>query len=88
MDKTNGEVVLTMGVSNMDGITLYDSLILYIYDDPLVYAGNDTIIFADAQLELTSALAQYHEFVYWITTGDGVFNYDTTTKPCVFSGRC
>ncbi len=85
-DKQEGKVVLTMGVSAMGGIKLYDSLTLNIYDDPVAFAGNDTTIFADAQLDLTSAFSQYYESIHWVTTGDGVFNNDTLQNPVYSPG--
>ena len=75
-DMQHGEVVLILSVLNT-GVEKSDSLTLYIKDDPVVFAGNDTVIFADSELELLSALAQYQETTKWLSTGDGVFNNDT-----------
>ena len=76
-DMQIGKVVLTLGVEQTNEIKLYDSLTLYVYNEPVVFAGNDTTIFADSQLDLLFATARYQESIKWLSTGDGVFNNDT-----------
>ena len=79
-DKEQGKVILTISVT-ADETVKKDSLLLYIFDDPVVYAGNDTTILADEQLSLSSSGALYYEALFWSTTGDGTFDNDTILHP-------
>ena len=85
-DKATGKVVLTISVLSHD-VVKKDSLTLYIFDDPVVFAGNDTTLFADEQLTLSEAYALYYETVQWTTTGDGIFDNDTTMHPVYYPGE-
>lgn len=80
------EVVLTLEVLK-DGVVQTDHLTLNIIDDPFVFAGNDTVIFAGSDIELLTALAQYQETNKWLTGGDGVFNNDTLVNAIYTPGN-
>ena len=84
-DRENGKVILTLTVSNHERIK-QDNLTLYIYDDPEVFAGNDTTLLAGDQLDLSASEALFYETLVWSTTGDGSFDNDTILHPVYTPG--
>ena len=86
LDIENGTVSLSLNVEFEDK-TLVDSFILSIIKNPIAYAGNDTIIFADAEVNLIEATAHNYDGVKWLTGGDGSFNSDTLVNPVYYPGN-
>lgn len=85
VDLQTGKVWLTLTVYN-NGQALSDSLILTFIHEPQAYAGKDTTIFADSDLELGSAQALNENALYWASTGDGNFSNDTILNPVYTPG--
>jgi len=85
-DVQEGTVIITLHTL-FDGKTLSDSFILSIIGDPFVYAGNDTIVYFDADIDLSNAVALNYDQVQWISTGDGIFNNDTILNPIYTPGN-
>ncbi len=84
-DINNGKVVLSLNVVG-DNDTRTDSFLLKIINDPIAFAGNDTVVVADTGVGLTQARAYNYNYVDWITTGDGFFSDDTLVNPVYFPG--
>jgi hypothetical protein len=59
---------------------------LSIYDDPIAFAGNDTIVVEDEDIHLVEASAVNFESIIWITNGDGNFDNITLVNPTYFPG--
>ena len=59
---------------------------MLIIDDPIVFAGNDTIVIADTEIDLVEASAQNFDSIMWITSGDGSFNNNTLVNPVYSPG--
>lgn len=76
-DRQTGSVVLSLNVLRQ-GEWLSDSLTLHIFDDPTVYAGADTTLFADQELLINNANESNAAELLWISTGDGFFTSDTS----------
>jgi len=85
VDVQSGNVLLTLNVI-ADGDTLLDSFRLSIIDDPIAYAGNDTVVIADTDILLAEAKAENYNNVIWFTSGDGVFNFDSLVNPIYYPG--
>lgn len=85
-DLLNGEVFLTIIVLGSNNV-LYDSMNLFIIDDPEAYAGNDTIIFSGSQFIINDAITENQESLQWISSGDGSFNNDTIINPTYTPGE-
>ena len=85
-DKENGKVILTLAVTSY-GRVKKDNLTLYIFDDPEVFAGNDTTLLADEQLALSASEALFYETLVWTTSGDGIFDNDTVMHPVYTPGQ-
>jgi len=85
-DRENGKVILTLAVT-LAGRVKKDNLTLYIFDDPEVFAGNDTTLLADEQLALSASEALFYETLAWTTGGDGVFDNDTVMHPVYTPGQ-
>lgn len=84
-DYLNGGATLTMNViTNDDEFT--DSFDFSIVENPIIFAGNDTIIFPDMNLPLIEATVQNVDSVKWLTSGDGTFDNDTYVNPVYFPG--
>jgi hypothetical protein len=84
-DVHSGSVLLTLVVIAY-GDTLIDSFSLSIMDNPIAYAGNDTVIIVVADILLADAIADNYDNILWLTDGDGVFNYDTIMNPIYYPG--
>lgn len=84
-DVQEGAVVITL-YTLFEGKTCSDSFILSIIGDPFVYAGNDTIVYFDANIDLINADALNYDHLEWISIGDGIFNNDTILNPIYTPG--
>ncbi|MBU2613884.1 right-handed parallel beta-helix repeat-containing protein [Patescibacteria group bacterium] len=71
-DYETGEVKLTLMITTADEV-FFESFKLAFSEDPLAFAGNDTIIGRDSTLLLNTASASYFTSINWQTTGDGAF---------------
>jgi len=85
IDVQNGAVFLTLVVIT-EGDSLLDSFRLSIIDNPVAYAGNDTVVIVDADIFLDEADADNYDNILWFTSGDGVFNHDTIVNPIYYPG--
>jgi len=85
-DVLEGTVVITLHTL-FEGKTLSDSFILSIIGDPFVFAGNDTIVHFDADVDLVNSDALNYDHVEWISIGDGFFNNDTILNPIYMPGN-
>ncbi len=86
LDTQNGGANITLKVINDDG-TFEDTFRLSIIDNPVAFAGNDTVVVADSEVFLDEAVAEHFEKVIWFTSGDGTFNNDTLVSPIYFPGN-
>jgi len=86
LDIENGGAVISLNVVD-NGKLFVDSFQLSIIDDPVAFAGNDTVVIADAEIALTEAVAQNFDEVRWFTSGDGSFDSDTLVNPVYFPGN-
>ena len=86
LDVQNYGVILALNVKNVAGDTLTDEFTLSIYDDPIAFAGNDTIVVEDEDIHLVEASAVNFESIIWITNGDGNFDNITLVNPTYFPG--
>ncbi len=84
-DIKTGSVLLTLEVIS-DELSLKDSLILSIIDDPFVETQHDTIIISDTDLEINNTYATNYTSVLWETTGDGLFNNYQILDPVYYPG--
>ena len=87
LDIQRGKAVLTMNVQNNDGQWLADTMMLTLMDNPVAYAGNDTVVYDSSALLLTEARAYRFESVLWQTNGDGLFDNDTVINPLYTPGN-
>ncbi len=87
LDVQRGKAVLTMNVQTNDEQWLADKMILTIIDNPVAYAGNDTVVYDSSSLLLTEANAYNFEYVLWQTNGDGQFDTDTVVNPLYTPGN-
>ncbi len=85
LDIQNGGAIITLKVISEDDV-FEDSFNLSIIDDPVAFAGNDTIVVADSEIYLNDANAQHFESVTWFTSGDGSFNNDALINPIYIPG--
>ncbi|NQU34619.1 MAG: right-handed parallel beta-helix repeat-containing protein [Bacteroidetes bacterium] len=85
IDIMEGGAIISLKVSTNND-TLIDSFILSIIDNPIAFAGNDTIVVADSPVELVSSYALNYEEVRWFSNGDGNFNSDTLINPIYYPG--
>lgn len=85
-DIQNGGTIITINVISEDGV-FEDRFSLSIIDDPVAFAGNDTVVVADSEIYLNEAIAQHFESVIWFTSGDGIFNNDTLINPIYIPGN-
>jgi len=86
MDVQNFGVVLALNVIAINGDTLTDKFTLSIFDNPIAFAGNDTIVALEDSIPLNNAIAMNYSNVNWITYGDGGFNFDTLVNPIYYPG--
>lgn len=84
-DYSNGGATLTMNVITIDD-EYTDSFNFTIVDNPVIFAGNDTIIFPDMNLSLIEATVQNVDSVKWLSSGDGTFDNDTYINPVYSPG--
>ena len=84
-DINMGGALLSLKVINNND-TLIDSFFLTIINDPVAYAGADTIVAADVDLFLDKAYAENYDNVLWTTSGDGFFNSNTIVNPIYYLG--
>lgn len=85
MDFQNGGALISLKVIIGED-TFVDSFSLSIIDDPVAFAGNDTIVIADSEILLENAFAHNYDTVKWFTNGDGSFNDDTLVNPVYYPG--
>jgi len=86
IDVQSGGAIISFNVITTTGDTLIDKFNLLIIDDPIVFAGNDTIVIADTEIDLVEASAQNFDSIMWITSGDGSFNNNTLVNPVYSPG--
>lgn len=86
LDIQNYGVILALNVKTVAGDTLTDEFTLSIFDNPIAFAGNDTIVFEDEDIHLVEASAINFESIIWITNGDGNFDNNTLVNPTYFPG--
>ena len=86
LDIQDGGAIIFFNVVTYNGDTLIDSFNLSIINDPVVYAGNDTIVIADTEIALVEASAQNFDSIVWITGGDGNFNNHNLINPVYSPG--
>ncbi len=67
--------------------TFSDSFILSYSDDPVAFAGNDTIIGKQLSLSLDNAAAIDADVVFWETMGDGSFDQPNVVHPVYTPGE-
>ncbi|MEE4259736.1 MAG: right-handed parallel beta-helix repeat-containing protein [Bacteroidales bacterium] len=84
-DVENGIVHITLN-AEANGKFLSDDFKLTIIGDPLVFAGNDTIVFMDAHLQLIHAIASNYDQLNWMSTGDGSFDTSFVLHPTYIPG--
>ena len=85
LDIQNGGATITLKVNSVVG-SFEDEFRLSIIDNPVAFAGNDTVVAADSEIFLDEAVAQHFESVIWFTSGDGSFDNDTLVNPIYFPG--
>ncbi len=85
-DVDSGKVILTLKVKRDDGVWISDHFVLYIFDNPEGFAGNDTLITENDSLPLSKATANNYEQVAWQTSGDGYFDNDTVLNAVYYPG--
>ncbi|MCB2208357.1 MAG: right-handed parallel beta-helix repeat-containing protein [Bacteroidetes bacterium] len=85
MDVENGLVNLQMNVQ-YNGKNLSDDVALTIIGDPVVFAGNDTIVFMDSNIELVHAFASNYDQLNWTSSGDGQFDTSIIVNPTYTPG--
>ena len=84
-DLINGGATISLSVTTTDNVFV-DSFDFSITDKPVVFAGNDTIIFPDMNLALTDAMVQNVDSVIWVSSGNGTYNNVTLVNPVYFPG--
>lgn len=84
-DYINGDVKISLKVITTNNVYT-DSFVLSIKNDPIAYAGNDTIIFPDISLSLINADAHFYDSINWVSSGDGEFNSNTLINPVYTPG--
>ena len=84
-DIQKGGAIISLNVVTADN-TLVDSFNISIIDDPVAFAGNDTIVIVDAEITLIEATAHNYDYIMWFTSGDGSFNNDTLVNPIYYPG--
>jgi len=85
LDFFNGGAVLSFTVSTEED-EFFDSFILSIIDDPVVFAGSDTTVIAETEIFLFEAFAENFDTIKWFSSGDGSFNNDTLVNPIYYPG--
>jgi len=84
-DFQNESVFLSMNVVTEDDL-YFDGFKLTLLDEPIVFAGNDTVVLFDEVLYLQAANAKNFDELVWTTIGDGYFDNDTIIKPTYYPG--
>lgn len=85
MDVQDGEALISLKAI-IEEDTLVDSFNLLIKDNPVAFAGNDTIVVADSEIALVGAVAHNFDSVMWFSGGDGSFNSNTLVNPVYLPG--
>jgi parallel beta-helix repeat protein len=85
-DIENGSVGLSIVVQSSEGVRS-DTFILTIVDDPIAFAGNDTIVFVDSDIVLEGASASNFNEIFWETNGDGQFDNESLVNPIYYPGN-
>lgn len=67
--------------------TYSDSFLLSYSDDPIAFAGNDTIIGKQMPLNLSNAFAFDADIVFWESLGDGSFDQPNIIHPTYIPGE-
>ncbi len=86
LDYENGSVLLTMRVLTAEREYI-EKFRLSFDEDPVVFAGADTLIGRDSTILLQSAYAQYFDQLGWSSLGDGYFSDFTQQHPVYFPGE-
>ena len=84
-DHLNGGATISLEVNTLSKWYI-DSFKLSIIKTPIAFAGNDTIVFPDIPLLLSNATAYNYDSIKWISSGDGVFEYDNLVNPIYYPG--
>ncbi len=84
-DIISGGAQILLSVTTVDE-TLTDSFELFIIDNPVANAGNDTIVVADTPINIVGSHAYNYNQVKWFSNGDGTFNSDTLVNPIYYPG--
>ena len=83
-DIANGQVGLALTVYGYEsGWEVTDSVMVFLSDEPMADAGNDTLLCTGEVLQLDGMATNYNE-VAWRTSGDGSFS-DTTVLNAIYS---
>ncbi len=85
LDVANGNVELQINVTS-DNDEKMDSFILTIVDNPVAFAGNDTVIFRESDVILEGAYAENYNYVFWESSGDGYFDNVNLVNPIYYPG--
>ncbi|MAZ93223.1 MAG: hypothetical protein CMF58_02290 [Lentimicrobiaceae bacterium] len=84
-DINAGGALITLNVITVTD-TISDSFMLRMINEPIAFAGNDTIIVADTSILIEFAHAYNFQSLLWLTSGDGVFDNDTIINPTYTPG--
>ncbi len=79
-DISSGSAKITLSVISQNKL-LADNFIITIIDDPVAYAGADTVVIAGDDINLADAVALNYSAINWFTYGEGWFDYDTIMNP-------
>lgn len=85
VDSLEGQVNLYLNVI-VEGDTLTDGFQLMLLPSPIVFAGNDSIIYQTDSIELSHAMALHSKSVNWTSLGDGSFLNDTVVITSYYPG--
>lgn len=83
-DIANGQVTLALTAYGYEsGWEVTDSVVVFLSEEPLADAGNDTLLCTGELLQL-SGMAMNFDVVAWRTAGDGTFS-DTTALDAIYT---
>ena len=85
-DINAGGALITLNVITVTD-TISDSFMLRMADEPIAFAGNDTIVVADTSVYLIEAHASNFSEIKWDTQGDGYFVNETLINPIYIPGN-
>ncbi|MFU8844086.1 MAG: T9SS type A sorting domain-containing protein, partial [Bacteroidales bacterium] len=84
-DVTNGSVTLTITAYGPDN-QVSDDMLLTVFSEPSAIAGEDATVCSSEDYLLAEAIAQNHQSVLWITSGDGSFDDNQILNPTYTPG--